>query len=86
MHLRTRLICSEIIYFSFEKVEIYSSKSLKELCAENRVKIAEENMKALEKWKFQYFKNRARLAKIFLKTRTSCRRLLENVLPSAATE
>ena len=37
-----------------------SSKSLKELCTE-----IGENKKVIEKLKFQYFKNRARLAKIF---------------------
>ena len=40
MHLRTRLVCSEIIYFSFEKVKICSSESLKELSTENRGKLS----------------------------------------------
>ena len=36
MHLRTRLVCSEIIYLSFEKVrDIF----LKDLCAEKGGKL-----------------------------------------------
>ena len=37
MHLRTRLVCSEIISFSFEKVrDVF--QEFKELCTENRGK------------------------------------------------
>ena len=61
MHLRTRLVCSEIISFSFEKVrDVF--QEFKELCTENLKKFAMfskssknyalkigENKKAIEK-------------------------------------
>ena len=39
MHLRARLVCSEIIYVSFEKVRDYIPKIFQDLCTENRGKL-----------------------------------------------
>ena len=36
MHLRARLVCSEIIYISFGKVRDYISKIFKDLRTKNR--------------------------------------------------
>ena len=35
MHLRTRLVCPEIIYISFEKVRNIFLQDFKDLCTEN---------------------------------------------------
>ena len=56
MHLRTRLVCSEIIYISSEKVRDILLQDLLKIYVLKIGKIAEEDIKAKEKYKFQYFK------------------------------
>ena len=56
MHLRARLVCSEIIYISFEKVRDIFLQDFLRFMYWKSGKIAEENIKATDKQIFQYFK------------------------------
>ena len=70
MHLRTRLVCSEIIYISFEKVRDIFLQDFERFVYWKSGKIAKENIKATGKKKFQYFKFE-RAPSQNIKTRTS---------------
>ena len=49
MHERTRLVCPEIIYISFEKVRNIFLQDFKDLCTENWGILSREIIKATDK-------------------------------------
>ena len=51
MHLRTRLVCSEIFISPLKKFSIYFYKIFKDLCNENRGKLPRKILRQQEKRK-----------------------------------